>query len=173
MKKSTEERLADIESGITRLTKMQGCVFNVLLILHNMASLIEKSELALNSGEVSLESINQIMNRSIVFMFGAMSLMGVSVSMTSLYLITQELAFRVVTIVVSVFAVVLGIYAVSQYRRASSQIRVARKTFAQRGEDLASTKEEAKALDAKLAQALAEWKELVPDDLVTESKSED
>lgn len=173
MQKSIDKRLADIESDITRFTKTQGCVFNVLLILYKMSSLVSRSEQAVVLGEVSLESANQIMNRSIVFVFGAMTLMGVSASMAALYFATRNPNFGVLAIACGIFALAASIYAVLQGRRAGGQLRVTRKISAQSGEDLAIAKKKAEALDDKLAQALADWKELIPDDLVSESKSED
>lgn len=173
MEKPTEERLADIESGITRLTKMHRCVFNVLLIVRATALLTESMELDLTRAAVSVESISKPVNRSIIFMFGAMTLMGVSVSMLALYHTTLDPAFRVATTILGLSALGLGIYAVFQYRRADSQIRVTEKTFAKIQEDSVSARESAKVLDDAIDQALAEWEELTPDDSVSESKSED
>ena len=171
MKRSTEERLADIESGITRLTKMQSCMFNALLTMHKASSLINRAERAVSFFGVPLESINQSINRSLVFMFGAMTLMGVAVSMSSLFSATQRLAFRVTTIGLGVVALVFLIYAFLQYRSADNQIQGAKKKLTQTYEGFESFGKEATAVDDALTQASAEWKELVPDDLVSESSN--
>lgn len=171
MQKSIEERLADIESGITRLTKMQGCMLNALLLMEETSMLIRRTELSVTSAKESLKSINQGMDRFIVLFFGAITMLGIATSMLSLYLVTLDFTARVLSIVFPILALVCFFLGFLEYRRASSQIRVTRKTFAQRGEDSASTREEAKAIDDALAQILAEWKELVPDDLVSESRN--
>ena len=173
MEKTTEERLADIESGISRLTKMQGCMFNVLLILDKATSLSDRAERAVSSFEIPLSSVTDIANTSVVFMFGAFTMIGLSFALSSLYLTTQELAFRILAIVTGIVALALGIFAIFGHRTAKSQIKELKKKSTQTKEDYESFKKEAKALDAELAQALAEWKELFPDDLASEPKSKD
>ena len=173
MKKSIEERLTDIESNVTRLTKMQGCVFNVLLLLDRASSLVNKSERAVSFYKVPLESIYQNVNHSLVFMFGAMAFIGVAATMFSLYLTTQDLSYRVAGIVVGIWGLATAIYAVLMHRRASSQIRGVKEKLTQTDESFESFKKEAASLDQALARILAEWRELVPDDLAGESKSED
>lgn len=172
MKRSTDERLADIESSITRLTKMQDCMFHVLLTLHKASSLINRAERAVNFFEASIESINQSINHSLVFMFGAWTLMGIAVSMSFSFSATQRVTFRVTTIGLGVVALVLGIYAVLQYRRASSQIQEAKKKLTQTYEVFESLGKEGTTVDDALAQALAEWKELASDDLVSEARND-
>lgn len=173
MQKSIEERLADIESGITRLTKMQGCVLKVLLILDKKSSVIKRSEGAFTLSKESIESSHRSKDRLYIFFFGVISAMAFTTSVFSLYHATQDMFFRVFTIVFGVLTLVLVLLMLLQYRRSSSQSREAEKVSAQSGEYLASAGKEEEALDAELAQALAEWKELVPDDLVSEHKSED
>ena len=173
MKKTTEERLANIESDISRLTKMQGCMFKVLLILHKMSSVIKRSEGAFTLSKESIESAHRSKDRSYIFFFGVISATAFTTSVFSLYRATQDMFFRVFAIVFGILTLVLVLLTFSQYRRSSSQSREAEKISAQSGEYLASAGKEEEALDAELAQALAEWKELVPDDSVSEPKWED
>lgn len=173
MKKPNEERLSDIENGISRLIKMQDRMFNVLLILDKTTSLIDRAEQVASSFEIPLYTVTHTVNTSIVFMFGALTMIGLSVALSSLHITTQELAFKVVAIVIGIFALALGIYAILQYRSASSQIQGIKKKATQTEEVFDRFKKESAALDDALAQALAKWKELVPDDSVSEPKSED
>ena len=173
MKKSTEERLADIEGGITRLTKMQGCVFNVLLTLDKISMLIRRAERSTSSLEESVEFTSQAMDDSFRFMFGTITTLGITISITALYLVTKD--FLLIVLIIICFALTGSFFflSVRYNRRAKSQ----RKTFFRREwpqarEQSRSDKEEAAALDDVLAQVLAEWKELSPDDLVSESKND-
>jgi pilus assembly protein TadC len=172
MEKPIEERLAAIESGIIRLTKMQGCMFNVLFLLDKASSLANTSERAVSSHKVPLESVYQGVNYSLAFMFGSMALLGVSIAMFSLYLTTQDLLYRVMSLAVCIFGLGAAIYALLTYRRARSQIREMKYELAQTNERFASFKKEAASLDEALAQALAEWKKLVPDYSVNEFRNE-
>ena len=173
MKKPTEGRLADIESGITKLTKMQGRMFNVFLILHKMSSVTKRSEGAFTLSKESIESAHRSKDRLYIFFFGVISATAFTTSIFSLYFVTQNILYRVFAIVFGVLTLLLILLTFSQYRRSSSQSREAEKISAQSGEYLASAGKEEEALDAELAQALAEWKELFPDDLASEPKSED
>lgn len=173
MQKSIEGRLTDIESGITRLTKMQGCVFGVLLILHKTSVLIERSERAMPSVKESLEPVHRGTDRPLVFMFGGVAALGVAISMASLYLATLNFGFKVLSVVFPILALVLLLYSFFDSRQTSSQLRGAHKIQAQTAEDFKSAEKEKAAIDDDLEQVLAEWKELVPDDLVSEPKSED
>ena len=107
MKKSTEERLADIESGITKLTKVQCCVFKTLLILHKRSWMRERLEGSVTSVQASVEHVGQIVDHSYVLMFGSMAVLGVSVSMQAIYYATQDLFFRAMSIGLGVFALAL------------------------------------------------------------------
>ena len=173
MQKSTEERLAGIESSITRLTKMQGCVFNVLLVMHKISTLISRTEWYMSSLKESVESTSQNMGYAITFMFGTIAMMGITVSMSTLYSATKDFSFMVLCIACFALTVFFLFLAFRYNRRASSQRKTSERELLQAREQAQSDKGEAAALDDALAQALAEWKELVPDDLVSEPKSED
>lgn len=171
MQKPTEERLADIESGITRITKMQGCVFRALLILHRISSLFGTSEQSLTGVEESLGFAHRRMDRSLVLMFGAIAVVGIATSMSSLYFATLDRAFRVMSAVC--FISVFGFFFLSflEYRRANSQFQVAEQKLTRTKEVVDIVRQEVAASDEELRQVVAEWKELVPNDLVSESKN--
>jgi len=173
MKKPTEERLADIESGIAKLTKMQSCVFNMLLALHKISALISRTEWATSSLKESVESASQNMNYALTFMFGTIAMIGIIGSMIALYLTTKDFFFRVLSIASLALAVFFLFLAFRYNRRASSQRKTFETELLQAREQAQSAKEEAVALDGALAQVLAEWKEIAPDNLVSEPKSED
>ena len=173
MKKSTEERLADIESGITRLNKMQGCVFEALLILHKTSALLGRSEQSLTEAKRSLESAHRRGGRFLVLMFGAIAVMSLATSTISLYFTTLNSNFIVMSIVCFILFFVLLFFGFLEYRRANRQFQVAEQKLTQAEEVVDIVREEVVASDEDLAQVGAEWKKLVPDDLVSEPKSED
>jgi hypothetical protein len=169
MQKSIEERLADIESSITRMTKMQGCMLRVLLILHKTSLLFGRSERSLTEVEQSLESTDRGMDRFLVLFFGAITMLGLATSMLSLYFATMDATARVLSIVFSILALVWFILGFLEYRRVRSQFRGAKKKLTQTEEVVESIEKEVAAANDNLAQIVAEWKELVPDDLATKS----
>jgi hypothetical protein len=173
MKKSIEERLADIESDIARLTKMQGCVLKVLLILHKTSSSTKRSEGALTLSKVYIESAHRSVDYFLMFFFGTISATGFVTSMYSLYFATLDIVYRVFAIVFSVLTLVLIFFTFLRYRRTSSQLREAEKMMTQTVEVVDSVAEEMAAADDNLAQALAELEELnlAPDDLASESRN--
>ena len=171
MQKSIEERLADIESGITGLTKMQACALKVLSTLHQKSLLTKRSEQALTLGKESIESVRQNADRYLILMFGGITVMGVAISMASLYLATSNFAAKVLAIVYPILALVFLFSSFFDARKTRSQLREAEKMVTQTVEDLESAKEEMAAVDNDLAQAFAEWKELAHDDLVSESSN--
>jgi predicted ABC-type exoprotein transport system permease subunit len=152
---------------------MQGRMFNVLLILHKMSSVLKRSEGAFTLSKESIESAHRSKDRLYIFFFGVISATAFTTSVFSLYRATQDMFFRVFAIVFGVLTLVLVLVTFLQYRSTNSQFREAEKISAQSGEYLASAIKEEEALDAELAQALAEWKELFPNDLASEPKSED
>jgi Flp pilus assembly protein TadB len=174
MKKSIEERLADIESNITRLTKMQNCVFNLLQAQHKISTFMSETEWSMSSLKQSVESVSQNEDYSLRFMFGALTAMGIALSMTVVYSTTEDFVAGILSLMSFALAVVLFFLSVRYDRRVRSQ----RKTFFQKEwpeaqEQTQRVKEEAAALDDALAQVVAEWKKLIPDDLASEPKSED
>ena len=173
MQKSTEERLADIESTISRLTKMQGCVFRLLLVLRKTVHVFEARVATSTLMTLSLESYRQHGNRFLAFTFGAITAFGGSASLLALYYAKQDSDFIGISAVLSVLFFVLLIFAVLEYRQMNSELRKAKKETAQAKEVIDAVREKGVTLDEELAQVLTEWKELVPDDLVNEPKSED
>lgn len=173
MEKSMEERLAGIEDSITRLTKMQGCVFGVLLILHKTSTLFRKGEWSTRLLEGYVESSSRDVEYSLTFMFGAIATTGITLSMTAVYSTTGNFLSGVLSLVFFALTVFCLFLAFRYNRRASSE----RKTFwaqlPQAREQSQNVKEEAAALDDAMAQLLAEWKKLVPNDRVAEPKSGD
>lgn len=169
MQKTIEERLADIESSLTRLTKMQGCVFGALLILHKTSALFGRSERALTSVEESLEPIHRGMDRYLIFMFGGITMLGVAISMTSLYLVTLDFVFKVLSIVFSILTLVSFFFGFWEYSQVRRQHQEAKRKLTQAGEVLVGVEKEVAATDNDLAQVLAEWKELALDELVNKS----
>lgn len=165
MQKPTNEHLADIKSDISRLNKMQGCVFRLLLVLRKRAYVFEARVASSTLITVSLESYHQHGNRFLAFTFGGITVFGGSASLLALYFATQESAFIRMSIVLFVLFFVLLIFAVLDYRQMNSQLQEARKATTQAKEVADAASEEAVALNGELEQVLAEWKELVPDDL--------
>ena len=173
MQKSIEEHLAGIESSITRLVKTQGYVLRSLFILHKQSVLFTRSERSLTEFKESLESAHQRIDRSLVLMFGAITMMGVATSMLALYYATQRSFFIVASIVCFILVLVFVFFAFLEYRRSNSQFQVAEQKLTQAEEVVDIVGEEVAASDDDLAHVGAEWKELFPDDLVSEPKSED
>ena len=171
MQKSTEERLTDIESGITRLVKTQGYVLRSLFILHKQSVLFTRSERSLTEFDESLGFAHRRMDRSLVLMFGAIAVVGIATSMSSLYFATLDRAFRVMSAVC--FISVFGFFFLSflEYRRANSQFQIATQKLTEAKEVVERVGEQVAASDEELGRVVAEWKELVPDDLVSESKN--
>jgi len=173
MQKSIEERLADIESGITRLTKMQNYVLRVLLILHKTSALLGRSEQSITEAKRSLESAHRRGDRFLVLMFGAIAVMSLATSTISLYFTTLDSNFIVMSIVCFILFFVLLLFGFLEYRRENRQFQVAEQKLTQAEEVVDIVGKEVAASDEDLAQVVAEWKELVLDDLVSEPKSED
>jgi len=175
MQKSNEERLADIESSITRLVMAQGYVLRSLLILHNISVSFTRSERSLTEFKESLESARQRADRSLVLMFGAITMMGVAASMVALYYATQRSSYLVISIVSFISVFVLIFFGVLESRRSNSQFQIAEQKLTQTENIVDRVGEEVAASDKELEQIVAEWKELipVPDDLESGPKSED
>lgn len=175
MQKSNEERLADIESGITRLVRTQGYVLRSLFILHKQSVSFTRSERSLTQFKESLESAHQRMDRSLVLMFGAITMMGVAASMVALYYATQRSSYIVVSIVSFISVFVLIFFGVLESRRSDKQLQAAEQKLTQTENVVDRVGEEIAASNKELAEIVAEWKELtaVPDDLASEPKSED
>jgi predicted signal transduction protein with EAL and GGDEF domain len=173
MEKSNEECLADIENSITRLTKMQGCAFRLLSVLRKTVHLFEARVAALTLITVSLEAYRQHGNRFLAFTFGAITVFGGSASLLALYFATEDPTFIRMSTVLFVLFFVLLILAVLEYRQMNSLLREAKKETILAKEITDAAKEEGVSLDEELAQVLAAWKKLVPDDLVSEHKPED
>jgi len=170
MQKSIEERLGDIESGITRLTKMQGCVFRLLLVLRKTIRVFEARVATSTLMTLSLESYRQHGNRFLAFTFGAMTALGGSASLLALYYAKQDSDFIRISTALLVLSFVLLIFAVLEYRQMNSELREAKKETTQAKELIDAAREDGVALNEELAQVLAEWKELFPDDSVSEPK---
>ena len=168
MQKSTEERLANIESSITRLTKMQDCVFKALLILHKTFELFEKREEAFDSVVLSMKSAHRRMDRSLPFMVGSIGILGFIASMYFENSATMDFIIRVMLILIGIAALALFFYGLSQFHRARSEFQEIKMELTQKGEVVPGAREEKRTLDDELAQVEAEWKELVPDELISE-----
>ena len=173
MKKPTEERLSEIENNITKLTKMQGCVFRLLLVLRKTVHVFEARVATSTLMTLSLESYRQHGNRFLAFTFGAITAIGGGASLLALYYSNQDSDFIRISTVLFILCFVLFIFAVLEHRQMNSELREAKKETTQAKEVVDAAREEALALDEELAQVLAEWKELVPDDSVSEPKSEE
>jgi uncharacterized membrane protein len=148
MQKSIEERLGDLESGISKLTKMQGSVFKALSVLHKTLSTVSTKSTNQDSFFVLLP-----------LLFGIAALASFVCSLFSLYLVTHDIGFKVFGIVFGVFGILLVSIYYPTRRSVNRQLRETKKTMA--------------ALEDDFAQVVAEWKKLAPDDLVSEPKSED
>jgi Ca2+/Na+ antiporter len=175
MQKSIEERLTDIENGITRLTKMEGCVFGALLILHKTSALFITSEQSLTEAKVSLEFYHRHGDRFLALMFGAIAVLSLAYSAMALYFTTLNSLFMVMFILCFILFLVLLSFGGKEYHHANSQFRVAEQKLTQAKEVIDTVREEVVASDKELAQIVAEWKELtpVPDDVVSKPKLED
>lgn len=173
MKKSNEERLTDIESGITRLTKMQDCVFNMLLVLDKMSKLISRAERSVYYLNESTEFTSQVVSSAFAYMFGAVTTMGISISLFALYFATKDLLFRALGIGSIALTLLLLFFVVRSNRHAGSQLKTTKSKLRQTMEQIQSAEEEVSELDDTLTQIVAEWKKLVPDDLVSKPKSEE
>lgn len=173
MKKSNEERLADIECSITRLTKMHDCVFKVLSIQHKVFKLFEKREEAFNSSVLTIESAQRRVDRSLIFAFGGLGAAGVVASISSASSGTKDFVDITLLAFFYILAAVSFFYGVSEYRGGRNKVQEMRMEFMRAGEFVQGARKEKMVLDNELAQVEAEWRELVPDDLVSEPKSED
>ena len=173
MKKSAEERLTDIEGGITRLTKMQGYLLRALIILHKTSAFFGRSERSLTEFRESLEFYHRHRDRFLALVFGAIAVLSLGTSTMALYFTTQNSNFIVMFIVCFILFFVLLFLGVSEYRHANSEFQIATQKLTQAGEVVDIVGKEVAASNEELAQVVAEWKELVPDDLVSEAKSED
>jgi len=173
MKKSNEERLTDIGSSITRLAKMQGCVFKALLILHKTSGLFGKSEQFFTEANVSLESYHRHGDRSLTLMFGAIAVMGIATSMLAVYFTTLNSNFVVMSTVCFISFFILLFFGFLEHRHANSQFQIARRALTEAKEIVVIVRETVAASDKDMTHVVAEWKELVPDDLVSEPKLED
>lgn len=172
MEKPIEERLAGIESGITRLTEMQGCVFDMLLVLHKITSLISRMEWSTSSVQEFMRSAHQSMNYALTFMFGAVAMLSIAISMLTLYATTDDFVFRISGIVAGTLGAVLIFLSVRYVNRADKERKTFETEWRQAREQAQSMEQEAAALDESLAQVVNEWKELVPDDLVSEPRND-
>lgn len=171
MQKSTEERLADIESGVTRLTKMQACVYEILRAQHKISTFIINQGGSLSSLEQSAESVHQIRNYSLTFMFGTIAALGISASMTATYPVTKDLLTGILGLSFWVLSLVFFVFSFRYHRLANRESKKINAVLSQKREKSQSVREEAASLDEALAQALAEWEELVPDDSISEFKN--
>lgn len=172
MQKTIEERLADIDSSLTRLTKMQGCVFGVLLVLDNISTLGKRTEWSTRSLEESVESISRNVDYSLRFIFGTLATLGITISTSALYSTTKDFLLAVLSILSLALTGVLFFFAVRYDRRASSQRKTFHSELLQTREQSQSLKEQAVALNDTLAQIIATWRELVPHDLASEPRSD-
>jgi len=170
MKKPTEEHLADIESGITKLIQAQGCILRSLFILHKQSILFTRSERSLTEFKESLESAHRRMDRSLVSMFGAVTVIGIGASMLALYYATRHSSFMITSIGCFISVFVLIFFGFLDYRRSNSQFQAAEQKLTQTENIVDGVGEEIAASTKELAQIVAEWKELFPDDSVSEPK---
>lgn len=173
MQKSIEERLSDIESDITRLTKMQGCVFNMLVFLRKASVLGEKLEQTIALVKASGETYRWREGHGMALLFGGVAMASLAISIHVLFPTAQDSGLRLSTLVFFSIAVAFILFSLWEFYEAWRQDRVTKKYLTQVEEDLACIRESAPALNDTLSRVLAEWKALVPDDLVSEPKSED
>jgi hypothetical protein len=160
MQKSTEERLADIESGITRLTKMQRCVFDMLLFLRKASVLGERAEQAFTSFEDSRGAFHRREDRGIVLLFGGVALVSLAISIYLLFSDTPDSGLRVAFLVFFFMALALMLFSVWELYRALRQHGAAQKTLIQTKEALERVREDEPAVNETLAQVLDEWNKL-------------
>ena len=175
MKKSTEERLANIQSDVIKLIKMQSHIFRVLSIVRKTVRLFEAREASATAALVSTESYHRLMNRSWVFIFGALTAISVANSVfaiSSIDFTALDFNTKFVLITFYILGVICFAFAGSDYYRARSQSGEVKQELSRIKEVIDVAREEEKTIKDELARVLAEWKELVPDDSVNESKSE-
>jgi len=172
MQESTEERLAAIESGITRVTKMQTYIFESLFILQKMSVLLGANRGSLSNIERSVEWTDRRMDRFLVLFFGAIAVLGLAASMFSLYFATMNATARILAIVFSVSALVGLILGFLEYHRVRGQSRQDKMKLGLVKEDVDSVEKELKRACSDLAQMADKWKELnvSPEDWVNELK---
>ncbi len=173
MQKSIKERLTDIESDIIRLTKMQGCVFNMLVFLRKASVLIERLEQTFALVRASGETYRWRANIGMALLFGGVAMASLAISIDVLFPTAQDSSLRVLTLVLFFIAVALFPFSFWEIYEALRQDRATKKYLNQMDEDLALIREGAPAINDTLTRVLAEWKQLVPDDLVSEPNSKD
>lgn len=173
MQKSIEERLVDIDGGITRLNKMHRCVFDMLLLLWKARVFTQRPDQALASIERAQESSRRHEDRAIVFIFGGIAFLSLNISMDLQSSNIQHPVIEAVSLVVPFMALILLLYGLWELFRTWRQSRAARQELAQIGEIVERAKRDEKAINDTLARVLAEWKELAPDDSLDKLKSDD
>jgi hypothetical protein len=173
MQKSTEERLTAIETSITRLTKMQGCVFNMLVFLRKASVLGERFEQTVALVKASGETYRWREGHGMVLLFGGVAMASLAISIHVLFPTAQDSGLRVSTLVFFSLAAAFMLFSLREFYEALRQDRVTKKYLNQMEEDLACIRENGPAINDTLSRVLAEWKELVPDDSVSEPKSKD
>jgi uncharacterized membrane protein len=169
MQESNDKRLTDIESSITRLAKMQGCVFGAVLNLHETSKLFQRREAISTSAVISLESGSQHRDHFLAFVFGALGVLSLTLSAFALYFVTQVSSAAIMSLVSLVLVFVLFFFAALEHRQANREFRTAAK---ETEEAIETIRKEEAALDHELDQMVTLWNKLVPDDLVSESRSE-
>jgi hypothetical protein len=173
MQKSNEERLADIENSINRLTKMQGYMFRTLLILRKTVHLFEARQATGTSALVSMESRHRRRDRSLMFLFGGLTAISVANSIFSIDFTALDFTAKFVLGTFYTLGVICFILACLEYYWVESQSREATQELTRTKEVLDVAREEDTALEDEMARILAGWKELFPDDLASEPRPED
>ncbi len=171
MQKSTEERLADIENGITRLIRIQRYVPRMLIILQRISGAFIESELSITELKMYLESYHRHGDRFLAFMFGAIAAMSLGTSTIALYFATMNSNFIGMFTVCFILFFVLLFFGFREYRREKSEHQEFEQTFAKHQRAIDRIEERLEELTDDLAQIVDEWNELVPDDLVSEPRN--
>jgi uncharacterized membrane protein len=149
---------------------MQGCVFGAVLNLPEMSKLFQRREAISTSAVISLESASRHRDRFLAFVFGAIAVLSLAFSAFALYFVTLVSSGIVMSIVCFILIFVLFFFAVLEHRQAKREFQASVK---ETEEDTEIIREEEAALNYDLAQIVALWNELVPDDSASEPKSED
>jgi hypothetical protein len=171
MEKSIEERMAAIENAINRVAKMQTCVFRLVQAQHRISTFIGHREWDTTSLKDSTEFAHRYMNYSLTYMFGGMAATGIGFSLLYAYSVAHDFLLRVAVILMLIVSCTSWVLAVRYNRLASRQRKTAESESGR--EQSLNIREQAATLDNELARVLAEWKELVRDDLPNEPKSAD
>lgn len=166
MKEPDEERLANIESSITRLANMQSCVYSLLRLVYSRSCLSDSIERKMASVEWHLVWHRIESDTALALFMGGIGAVGVAVGLLAVSAVTQGLAVRVAWIVASLLAIVLLAFAASRWSHGRGYLRDAERSCTEPDDYWEIRKKEAAALDQALTQIKTDWERLntIPDE---------